>query len=96
MPKEDLNANEALYGFAEHCQFGLLHDEMIRDQELSGMFQLDADLTLEKATNSVGQSESVRGQQSIVRGQDDAGQPAKVDRVHKSKPQKSLRTSQNP
>ena len=89
-----------LYGLAEHCQFGLLHDEMIRDrivvgladQKLSEKVQLDADLTLEKAIKS----ESVRSQQSIVRGQEDASQPAKVDRVHKSKPQKSLRTSLNP
>ena len=86
-----------LYGLAEHCQFGFLHDEMIRDrivvvladQKLSEKLQLDADLTLEKAINSVRQSESVRSQQ-------DASQPAKVDRVHKSKPQKSLRTSLNP
>ena len=93
-----------LYGLAEHGQFGLLHGEMIRDrivvgladQKLSEKLQLDADLTLEKAINTVRQSESVRSQQSIVRGQEDANQPAKVDRVHKSKPEKSLRTSLNP
>ena len=93
-----------LYGLTEHCQFGLLHDEMIRDrivvgladQKLSEKFQLDADLTLEKAIKRVRQSESVRSQQSIVRGQDDASQPAEVDGVHKSKPQNSLRTSENP
>ena len=64
-------------GLAEHCQFGLLHDETNRDRIVVGLadqkllekLQLDADLTLEKATNSVGQSESVRSQQSIVRGQ---------------------------
>ena len=93
-----------LYGLTEHCQFGLLPDEMIRDrivvgladQNLSEKFQLDADLTLEKAIKRVRQSESVRSQQSIVKGQDDASQPTEVDGVHKSKPQKSLRTSQNP
>ncbi|CAH3124681.1 unnamed protein product, partial [Pocillopora meandrina] len=65
-------------------------DEMIRDrivvgladQKLSEKFQLDADLTLEKAIKRVRQSESVRSQQSIVRGQDDASQPAEVDGVH--------------
>ena len=84
-----------LYGLAEHCQFGLLHDEMtgdrivvgLADQKLSEKLQLDADLTLEKAINSVRQSESVRSQQSVVRGQEEASQPAKVDKVHKSKPQ---------
>ncbi|XP_068723715.1 uncharacterized protein [Montipora capricornis] len=68
----------------------------LADQKLSEKLQLDADLTLEKAMNTVRQSESVRSQQSIVRGQEDANQPAKVDRVHKSKPQKSLRTLLNP
>ena len=68
----------------------------LADQKLSEKFQLDADLTLEKAIKRVRQSESVRSQQSIVRGQDDASQPAEVDGVHKSKPQNSLRTSENP
>ena len=68
----------------------------LADQKLSEKLQLDADLTLEKALNTVRRSESVRSQQSIVRGQEDANQSAKVDRVHKSKPQKSLRTSLNP
>ena len=53
-----------LYGLTEHCQFGLLPDEMIRDrivvgladQNLSEKFQLDADLTLEKAIKRVRQS----------------------------------------
>ena len=92
-----------LYGLVEHCQFGLLHDEMIRDrivvgladQKLSEKLQLDADLTLEKAINSVRQSESVKSQQSIVRGQDGASQPVNVDRIHKSKPQKSQKNWQN-
>ena len=45
-----------LYGLAEHCQFGTLHDELIRDrimvellnQKLSEKLQLLSDLTLEK------------------------------------------------
>ena len=88
-----------LYSLTEHCQFGLLHDEVIRDrivvgladQKLSEKLQLDAGLTLEKAINSVRQSESVKSQQSIVRGQDDASQPVNVDRILKSKSQKSQR-----
>ena len=63
-----------LYGLAEHCQFGLLHDEMIcdrivvgpADQKLPEKLQLDADLTLEKAFNSIRQSESVKSQQSGI------------------------------
>ena len=92
-----------LYGLAEQCQFGALHDEMIRDrivvglvdQKLSEKLQVDADLTLEKAINSVRQSESVKSQQPIVRGQDKAGKPINVDRLHKSKPPKQ-KSTQNP
>ena len=40
----------------------------LADQKLPEKLQLDADLTLEKAINTVRQSESVRSQQSIVRG----------------------------
>ena len=46
-----------LYRLAEHCNYGTLHDELIRDRivvglrsaALSGKLQRDADLTLEKA-----------------------------------------------
>ena len=46
-----------LYRLAEHCSYGLLHDELIRDPivvglrstSLSEKLQRDADLTLEKA-----------------------------------------------
>ena len=54
-----------LYGLAEHCQFGALHNEMICDhivvglvdQKLSEKLQLYADLTLKKAINIMQQSE---------------------------------------
>ena len=48
----------------------MIHDRIVvslADKKLSEKLQLDADLTLEKAINSVRQSESVRRQQSIVR-----------------------------
>ena len=67
----------------------------LADQKLSEKLQLDAELTLEKAIHSVRQSESVKSQQSIVRGQDDASQPVNVDRIHKSRPQKSQKNCQN-
>ncbi|PFX24330.1 uncharacterized protein LOC111331807 [Stylophora pistillata] len=92
-----------LYGLAEHCQFGLLHNEMLRDRNVVGLATKSCQKTpvgcrpyLGKAINTVPQNESVRSQQYIVRGQDDASQPAKVDRVHKSKPQKPPRAPQNP
>lgn len=48
----------ALYVLAEHCSYGVLHDELIKDRlvvglsdaQLSERMQLDRDLTLEKAT----------------------------------------------
>lgn len=64
---------------AEHCGYGDLHDEMvrdrivvgIRDRKLSERMQMDPDLTLEKATNLARQSETVKRQQSTIRGQED-------------------------
>ena len=66
----------ALYGLAEYCGYSELHDEMIRDRivvglrdaRLSEKLQLDPALTLEKAVTQVQQTESVKQQQSLVRG----------------------------
>ena len=49
----------ALYGLAEHCEFGQLHDELIRDRivvgirdiTLSEKMQMDPKLDLAKAAN---------------------------------------------
>ena len=65
----------ALYGLAEHCGYGPLHDEMIRDRivvgirnvALSEKLQLKADLTLERAVTEVRQSEAVKMQQPLLR-----------------------------
>ena len=65
----------ALYGLAEHCGYGNLHDEMVRDRivvgirnaALSEKLQLDAELTLEKAVTYVRQSETVKQQQTLLR-----------------------------
>lgn len=64
-----------LHKLSEHCQFGTLREEMIRDRivvgildtSLSEKLQLDSTLTLEKATTEVRQREMVRKQQSTVR-----------------------------
>ena len=61
----------ALYALAEHCTYGVLHDEMIRDRlvvgisnaKLSEKLQLDPSLTLEKAITQARQSEAVHQQQ---------------------------------
>ena len=64
-----------LHKLSEHCQYGTLREEMIRDRivvgildtSLSEKLQLDSTLTLEKATTEVRQREMVRKQQSTVR-----------------------------
>uniref|UniRef100_A0A3Q1GR83 Retrotransposon gag domain-containing protein n=1 Tax=Acanthochromis polyacanthus TaxID=80966 RepID=A0A3Q1GR83_9TELE len=61
----------ARYALAEHCNYGLLHAELLRnrlivgllDKRLSERMQLDADLTLEKAIRMARQSEEVKKQQ---------------------------------
>ena len=64
----------ALYSLAEHCGFGMLHDEMIQDRivigiwdaKLSEKLQLGAELALSKAVTQVRQAEAVKLQQPLV------------------------------
>ena len=66
----------ALYGLSEHCGYGELHDEMIRDRIVVGIrdsalaikLQLDSTLTLSKAVAAVRQAEAVKQQQPLLRG----------------------------
>ena len=65
----------ALFSLAEHCGYGNLHDEMIRDRivvgirnsALSERLQLDARLTLDGAISQVRQAEAVKRQQPFSR-----------------------------
>ncbi|XP_064475528.1 uncharacterized protein K02A2.6-like [Ornithodoros turicata] len=65
-----------LHSLAEFCDFGPLKDELIRDRIVVGLrdralserLQLDASLTLEKAVSMARNSETVKGQQSLIRG----------------------------
>ncbi len=65
----------ALYALAEHCNYGVLHDELIRDRLVVGLLdkglsehmQLDAELTLDKAVRMARQSEEVKKQQVSLR-----------------------------
>ena len=82
-----------LHCMAEHCQFGDINDELIRDRLVVGLrdtrlaerLQLDPELTLEKAVNQAMQSEAVKKQQVLLRD-DQSSYRAKetVDAVHKS------------
>ena len=70
-----------LHTLAQHCSYGALHDEMIRDRivvglrdkALSAKLQLESDLTLEKAVNQARQKELVRQQQEVLRPQGQQG-----------------------
>lgn len=70
----------ALYALAEHCGYGNLHEEMIRDRivvgirnsSLSEKLQLDSALTLDKTITQVRQSEAIKQQQPLLRGKLDA------------------------
>lgn len=64
----------AVHKLAEHCQFGTLREELIRDRivgitniSLSETLQLDSQLTLSKTVNQVRQSETVKRQQTMLR-----------------------------
>lgn len=68
----------SLYVLAEHCGFGPLHDEMVRDRIVVGLqdaalatkLQMDPELTLDKAVAAARQNEAIKNQQSVVRGGD--------------------------
>ena len=61
----------SLYSLAEHCEYGEMKDETIRDhivvgirdRPISEQLQLDAELTLEKAKKRVRQCEAIQEQQ---------------------------------
>jgi len=64
-----------LFSLVEHCGYGPLRDEMVRDRlvvglldaSLSEKMQLDPELTLDKALSMARHSEAVRKQQPVVR-----------------------------
>ena len=65
----------ALHCLAEHCSYGELSDEMIRDHIVVGLrdaavaqkLQMDHELTLDKAVTLTRQSEPIKTQQSVIR-----------------------------
>ena len=85
----------ALHALAEHCNFGTLTDEMIRDRivvglldaKLSEKLQLDPELTLPKAVNQARQNEAVKKQQTLMRNdfKEPTGIKKEVDAVKTEK-----------
>lgn len=65
----------SLHALAEHCTYGALQDDMIRNQivvgflevKLSEKLQLDADLTLTRAVLQARQSEAVKSEENWLR-----------------------------
>lgn len=63
----------ALYALAEHCNYGALHDELIRDRIVVGLVDtrlserilMGKYLDLDKAINMARQSEEIKKQQTI-------------------------------
>ena len=68
-----------LHALARNCEYGQLREELIRDRivigildkALSKRLQMDPELTLEKESRMVRQSESVGEQQLVLKGQKD-------------------------
>ena len=64
-----------LFKLSETCEYGKLHDQLIRDRlmigiadaKLSEKLQMDKDLTLEKAITTIKQAEQVRSQPDVLR-----------------------------
>ncbi|GBO10434.1 hypothetical protein AVEN_165063-1 [Araneus ventricosus] len=89
----------ALFTLAEHCEYGVLHDELIRyrivaairDKNLSEKLQLDADLTLTKAIERVRLSEVVKEQQEKLIEKDSAA----FNDISPNKPAKFLKQKQS-
>lgn len=91
-PNETVDAFvTALHALAEHCNYGNLHDELIRDRlvvgladtRLSERMQMEKDLDLEKAINMARQSEEIKKQQSTLRCNAMQVNASSVDRVSK-------------
>ncbi|GBL82434.1 Uncharacterized protein K02A2.6 [Araneus ventricosus] len=85
----------ALYTLSERCEYGVLHDELIRDRivadirdkNLSEKLKLDADLTLTKVIERVRLSEVVKEQQEKLIEKDSAS----VNAISPNKPAKFLK-----
>ena len=86
-----------LHCLAEHCEFGTLKDQLIRDRivvglrnkRLSEKLQLDSALTLERAMSQAKQSEEVKKQQSLIHSKSPIGH--NIDSIAKNKPRETSR-----
>ena len=64
-----------LYRLVEHCNYGMMHDELIRNRIVVGLhsaalsekLQTDANLALEKAVRMACKNETIKQQQALLR-----------------------------
>lgn len=90
-----------LHKLSEFCEYGELHDDLVRDRivvgvrddKLSEKLQLDSALTLEKAISIVRQSEQVRLQQSVLRGTAEPTENSSADVNHVNSSQHDNKSS---
>ena len=83
---------KVLYALAEHCYYGNLKEEIIRDclvvgfteSLLSERMQVDGNLTLERAIETAWLIEMIRQQQNRLRGEN-SPETCSVDRVERKK-----------
>ena len=81
----------SVHSLAQHCSYGDLNDQMIRDRivvgirdsSLSQKLQMEADLTLEKATKMVRESEAIKKQQKTIREKPEDA--AELDAIRKGR-----------
>ncbi len=75
-----------LHCLSEHCGYGALHEEMIRDRIVVGLhnvalsekLQMDAELDLDKAIKTARQSVTIKHQQTLLRSEFCESKPERV------------------
>lgn len=93
----------AVHKLAEHCKFGVLREELIRDRivvgirdaKLSEKMQLNDKLDLKTAVTQVKQHEEVKKQQAVLRSTEATGQVDAISRrkISGKKPAEGFRPS---
>ena len=79
-----------LYDLVEHCDYGALKEEMIRDRLVVGIWdsdlleklQMDAVLTLESTKKAICQREAIYEQQQALKGVENTTSNSSTDAIH--------------
>ena len=101
--QENETAEEFITEVHRHCGYGALHDELLRDKiivgikdyKLSEKLQMENEVTLDACIMQVRQSESVKSQQGVVRG--DRNDKISIEAVKSRRPRPpSKKTTRSP